>query len=134
MFFSSIKEINRLISKGMSYYWEKLTFSKLRFSRKEKLKKCASFEEQKGTRYMWGIVHFGNYRFQLSFVYKTVSQISFKGTLTQIWKSVYGCVHIKMIPWKICIFNPRSSRVIYPHKVCEMFVYKPTETTEFIKN
>ena len=34
MFFSSIKEINRLISKGMSniYYWEKLTFSKLRFS------------------------------------------------------------------------------------------------------
>ena len=31
MFFSSIKEINRLISKGMSniYYWEKLTFSKL---------------------------------------------------------------------------------------------------------
>ena len=29
MFFSSIKEINRFISKGMSYscYWEKLTFS-----------------------------------------------------------------------------------------------------------
>ena len=30
MFFSSIKEINRLISKGISniYYWERLTFSK----------------------------------------------------------------------------------------------------------
>ena len=41
MFFSSImdvndsvKEINRLISKGMSnvYYWEKLTLLKVRFS------------------------------------------------------------------------------------------------------
>ena len=31
MFFSSIEEINGLISKRMSkiYYWEKLTFSKL---------------------------------------------------------------------------------------------------------
>ena len=30
MLFSSIKQINRLISKGMSYiyYWKKLTFSK----------------------------------------------------------------------------------------------------------
>ena len=37
MFFSSIKEIDRLISKGMPniYYWEKLTVSKLRFSWKE---------------------------------------------------------------------------------------------------
>ena len=31
------------------YYWEKLKFSKLQFSRKENLKKCTSFEEQKGT-------------------------------------------------------------------------------------
>ena len=40
-----LKEINRLITKGMSdiYYWEKLTFSNLRFCRKENLKKCASF-------------------------------------------------------------------------------------------
>ena len=51
---SSIKEINRLIWKGMSniYYWKKPTFSKLRFSRKENLKKCTSFEEQKGIRYI----------------------------------------------------------------------------------
>ena len=59
---TSIKEINRLIIwKGMSniYYWEKLTFSKLRFSRKENLKKCINFEEQKG-------------------IFKTLSQISFK--------------------------------------------------------
>ena len=47
--FISIKEINRLIWKGMSniYYWQKLTFSKLRFSQKENLKKCTNFDEQK---------------------------------------------------------------------------------------
>ena len=63
MFFSSVKEINRLISKGMSniYYWEKLTFSNLvgkeNFSEKS-LKKCASFEAQKDTRYIRGYVYF----------------------------------------------------------------------------
>ena len=43
MFFTSITEINSLIIEGMSniyllkiYYWEKLTFSKLRFSKFEK--------------------------------------------------------------------------------------------------
>ena len=36
----------------------KLTFSKLRFSLKENLKKCTSFEEQKGTRYIKGNVYF----------------------------------------------------------------------------
>ena len=34
------------------YYWEKLAFSKLRFSWKEDLKKCTNFEEQKVTRYI----------------------------------------------------------------------------------
>ena len=59
--FSSIKEINRLIWKGTSsiYCWEKLTFSKLWFSRKENLKKCTNFEEQKGTRYIRGNVYIG---------------------------------------------------------------------------
>ena len=78
MFFSSIEEINRFISKGMPniYYQEKLTFSKLRFSRKENLKKCTSFEEQKGTRYIRGNVYFGIIIFSC-FVYKIVSQISF---------------------------------------------------------
>ena len=52
---TSIEEINRLIWKGMSniYYWEKLAFSKLRFSQKENSKKCANFEEQKRIRYMF---------------------------------------------------------------------------------
>ena len=53
------------------YYWEKLTFSKLRFSPKESLKKCPNLEEQKGTSYIRGNVY-------TSFVYKTMSQISFK--------------------------------------------------------
>ena len=55
----SVKETNRLIWKGMSkvYYWENLTFSKLRFSRKENLKKCINFEDQKGTRYIQGNVY-----------------------------------------------------------------------------
>ena len=54
MFVSLIKEINMLIRKEMSniYNWEKLTFSKLRFSLKENLKKCISFEDQKGIRYI----------------------------------------------------------------------------------
>ena len=58
---SSITEINRLINKGMSniYYSDQLTFSKLSFSRKENLKKCTSFEEQKGTKYIRGNIYFG---------------------------------------------------------------------------
>ena len=39
------------------YYLEKLAFSKLRFSRKENLKKCTNFEEQKGTKYIGGNVY-----------------------------------------------------------------------------
>ena len=57
---TSIKEItSSLIWKGLSniYYWEKLTFSKLSFSQKESLNKCTNFEEQKGTRYIWGNVY-----------------------------------------------------------------------------
>ena len=56
-----IKEINRLIGKGMLniYYWGKLTFSKLRFCRKKYLKKCTNFEEQKDTRYIRGKVYIG---------------------------------------------------------------------------
>ena len=58
---SKFKEIKRLISKGMSkiYYLQKLTFSKCRFSQKEILKKCTSFEEQKGAKYIRGNVYFG---------------------------------------------------------------------------
>ena len=51
-----LKDINRLIWKGMSniYLWEKFTFLKLRFSRKENLRKCSNFEEQKRKRYIRG--------------------------------------------------------------------------------
>ena len=52
-----IKEINRSV-KYLLYYYEKLTFSKLQFYREENLKKCTTFEEQKGTRYISGNVYF----------------------------------------------------------------------------
>ena len=48
MSFSSVKETNNLTSEEMSLL-KKLTLSKLRFSLKENLKKCTTFEEQKGT-------------------------------------------------------------------------------------
>ena len=52
---SLIKEINRSV---ILYYYEKLTFSKLQFYQEENLKKCTTFEEQKGTRYIRGNVCF----------------------------------------------------------------------------
>ena len=49
MFFSSIKEINRLLSKRMSHLLlRKADVLKSSISRKENLMKCTSFEEQKG--------------------------------------------------------------------------------------
>ena len=41
------------------YYYEKLTFLKLQFYRKEDLKKYTTFEEQKGTRYIRRNAYFG---------------------------------------------------------------------------
>ena len=79
MFFSN--EINRLISKGMSniFHWEKLTFSKL--ARK------VNFLERKFEKfhYLWRATRYKVYSrkclfwhcLQLSFAYKTLSQISF---------------------------------------------------------
>ena len=43
----------------------------------------------------------------------------------------YVRVHIKILSWKFRILNPRDSRLIYPY---EMFVYKHTETIEYVKN
>ena len=61
MSFSSIKEINRLISKGMSEHLllRKTDVLKILIFSERNLKKCTSFEEQKGTRYIWGNICFG---------------------------------------------------------------------------
>ena len=60
MFFS--KEINR-IRNVIYLLLRKTDFSKfvgkVNFSEKENLKKCTSFEEKRGTRYIWGNVYFG---------------------------------------------------------------------------
>ena len=73
--------MNRLISKGMSNidYWQKLTFSKLRFSRKENLKKCTSFEEQKCTRYVIKnnkLINFDITSYKMNQSYTNKTQIS----------------------------------------------------------
>ena len=53
---------------------------------------------------------------------------SIKGTLMQIWKSLYVRVHLKIIPWKFGILK------LDTRKVCEMFVYKHPKTIEYVKN
>ena len=53
-----------------------MTLSKLRFSQKDNLKKCTSFEEQRNKVYSRKRL-FWHFHLQLSFVYKTVSQIYF---------------------------------------------------------
>ena len=60
---SLIKAINRSV-KHLLYYYEKLTFTKLLFKREKNLKKCTTFEEQKGASYIrvnlcFGIIVFG---------------------------------------------------------------------------
>ena len=130
MFFSLIEEINRLISKGMSniHYWEKLTFSKVRFSRKENLKKCTSFEKQKGAGYIREKALFWHYRLQLSCVYKSVSLISFylfcsrdKRLLSEFLRKwgwfqgpylIIGC-----FDWKTGVFQQTVVRIYYILKV-----------------
>ena len=56
--FSSIKEINRLISKGIQTFTIEKNWRSQIFSPKENLKKCASFEEPKSTTYNQGTVYF----------------------------------------------------------------------------
>ena len=97
--FRSIKETNWLISKGMCvllfdvfkgcflvkkwigrgmlyiYYWEKLAgkvnFSERKFKEMHQLWRAKRYKVYSGKRLFW------HYRLQLSFVYKTLSQISF---------------------------------------------------------
>ena len=52
-------------------------FSKLRFSQKEILNKCTSFEEQKDKTYIPGNIYFAMIVFGCLSSKKTVSQISF---------------------------------------------------------
>ena len=84
-------------------YWEKLTFSKLRFSQKENLKKCTSFEEQKGTRYVWGNVYFGI----IVFSCLSSTKLKFQKTETRFcrWKSnYYNDINIFVSLEKPCTF------------------------------
>ena len=93
--FSSIKEMNRLISKecvffylillmdvllskGMSniYYWEKLTFSSFDFLGKKIWRNALALKSKK-VEDTFGETFFWKYRLQLPFLCKILSQISF---------------------------------------------------------
>ena len=56
MIFSSIKEINRYVKHLLL---RKTEVRKTLILSEENLKKCTTFEEQKGTRYIRGNVYFG---------------------------------------------------------------------------
>ena len=110
VFNSLIKEINRPV-KHLLYYYEKLTFSTILSERK--------FEEMHYLwRAKWYKVYswkrlFWHYRLQLSFVYKTVSQISFtffwsgdRRLLSEFFRQ-WGWFHVhnerfpKYLGWKL---------------------------------
>ena len=57
-----------------------------------------------------------------------------KGTLMQIWKSPYMFVLIqKKYPENLALLVLRILE-LYTRKVCKLFVYKYTETIEYVKN
>ena len=59
---------------------------------------------------------------------------SLKGTLMQIWKSPYMFVFIQQkYPENFAFLLPRILE-LYTRKVCKTFVYKHTETIEYVKN
>ena len=55
------------------------------------------------------------FRFKICFVKKNTVLFT---SLTVLLILLYVWVHIKTIPWKFCILNPRNSRVIYTWSLC----------------
>ena len=45
--------------------------------------------------------------------------------------SLYVLIHIKILPWEFRILRIVE---LYTRKFCVMFVYKHTETIEYVKN
>ena len=60
--------------------------------------------------------------------------LALKDTLMQIWKSPYIFVFIRKKYAENFAFLFLRILELYNRKVCEMFVYKHTETTEYVKN
>ena len=61
-------------------------------------------------------------------------QFFIKGTVMQIWKSTHAFVFTsKYYPENLAFLILRILE-LYTRKVCEMFVYKHTETIEYVKN
>ena len=58
----------------------------------------------------------------------------FKGTLMQIWKSPYMFVLMQKQNSENFPFWTLGIVELYTRKVCKMFVYKHSETIEYVKN
>ena len=65
-------------------------------------------------------------------LYKTSPRL--EGTLMQIWKFPYLFVFIWKYYPENFVFLILGILELYSRKVCEMFVYKHTETIENVKN
>ena len=46
--------------------------------------------------------------------YLRITNFTYTYTNVDLKIFVYVCVHIKTLPWKFCILNPKNSRVIIP--------------------
>ena len=60
--------------------------------------------------------------------------LNFKGTLIQIWKFPYMFVLIQKYYPENLVFLILGFLELHTRKVLEMFVYKHTETIEYVKN
>ena len=60
--------------------------------------------------------------------------LNFQGTLMQIWKFLYMFVLIQKYYPENFVFLILGFLELHTRKVLEMFVYKHTETIEYVKN
>ena len=67
-------------------------------------------------------------------IVKTKTKSQLKGTLMQIWKSPHMFVFIQKCYPENFAFLILGILELYSRKVCEMFVNKHTETTDYVKN
>ena len=67
-------------------------------------------------------------------IWESLIKMLRKGTLTQIWKSPYMFVFIEQPYPENLLFLIQIILELYTRKVCKIFVYKHTETIEYVKN
>ena len=63
-----------------------------------------------------------------------MQRVNFKGTPMQIWKSTHMFVCLEKYCHENFAFLILAIFELLTRKVCEMFIYKHTETIEYVKN